>query len=215
MPVCPRCQMPQPDGRQTCQECGAPLSASGPGSEAPLAARAAVRSRVLPLVGGLAVLGMILWLAYSQGYLSPSSPPPSAPAPAAPDLSGRAPAPGSPAPPLQEQIQVLFNTLREAQLKKDLTLFLSCYSPSYPGLAEKRQQTQKAWEEYSFTNMFYFLDEVTPVAADQARVRITWELQAQPRAGGETLTATQVFRVELKREGGAWKIAGLTELPAP
>lgn len=213
MPLCPRCQMPNPEGHRVCQTCGASLSGAGPETEAPLAARAAVRSRLLPLAGVAAGLAVLVWLAYSQGYLSFFAPPPPPSAPAAPPAGPSAPA--APAPSLPEQVQALFNTLREAQLKKDLTLFLSCYSPSFLGLAEKRQQTQKAWEEYTFTNMFYFLDEVTPQGPDQARVRVTWELQAQPRTGSETLTATQIFQVELKREGGAWKIAGLKELPVP
>lgn len=211
MPMCPRCQMTNPPGRKVCQECGAPLTGDGPGPETPLATRAAARSRLLPLAGLLVVLGVIGWLAYSRGYLS-SSRPPSEATPAGPAV---APAPGGAAATLQEQVQALFNTLREAQLKKDLTLLMGCYSPSFPGLAEKRQQVQKAWEEYSFTNMFYFLDEVTPQGPDQAKVRVTWELQAQPRSGVETLTATQVFQVELRREGGAWKIAGLKEMPVP
>lgn len=215
MPLCPRCQLSNPAGQKVCQACGAPLTGSGPEAEAPLAARAAARSRFLPWVAVLAGLGVVAWLLYSLGYLSPSAPPPSATTPAAPaPQAGTAP-PAAPAASLPEQVQALFNTLREAQLKKDLTLLMSCYSPSFPGLADKRQQVQKAWEEYSFTNMFYFLDEVTPQGPDQAKVRVTWELQAQPRAGGETLTATQIFQVELKREGGAWKIAGLKELPAP
>ncbi len=212
MTLCPRCQMPNPEGHGVCQTCGASLSGAGPETEAPLAARAAVRSRLLPLAGVAAGLAVLVWLAYSQGYLSFFAPPPPPSAPPAPPAGPSAPA--APAPSLPEQVQALFNTLREAQLKKDLTLFLSCYSPSFPGLAEKRQQTQKAWEDYTFTNMFYFLDEVTPQGPDQAKVRVTWELQAQPRGEGETLTATQVFQVELRREGGAWKIAGLREMPA-
>lgn len=213
MPLCPRGQRSNPDSRSACQGCGAPLTAAGQDIQAPLAVRGTWAPRLLTLVGGLVAAGVIGFLASSLGYTS--SAPSSAPSPAQPAAPAGTPLPSAPTASLPEQVQVLFNTLREAQLKKDLTLLLSCYSPSFPGLAEKRQQTQKAWEEYTFTNMFYFLDEVTPQGPDQAKVRVTWELQAQPRTGGETLTATQVFQVELKREGSAWKIAGLQELPAP
>jgi hypothetical protein len=147
---------------------------------------------------------------------APEAPPAGKPAAQAPAPGGGQTAAPSLPPPgasLTEQVQALFNTLREAQLKKDLNLLMSCYSPSFPGLADKRQKTQQAWEDYTFTNMFYFLDEVTGRDSDQARVRVTWELQAQERRSQETVSATQTFWVNLQRQGGAWRIASLEEIP--
>lgn len=206
MPVCPQCQSAYTDGQKFCQECGASLAGAGaPPGPAPGRLR-----QVLPLVG-LAAAGLLLsaifWLL--GGNL------PWASKPAALVPQGETAARPPEGADLKEQVQTLLNTLREAQLKKDLNLFMGCYSPAFPGLAEKRQKTQKAWEDMPFTNMFYFLDEVTATGPDKAVVRVTWELQAQDRRTQETLSATQAFRVELQRQGGVWRIVGLEEIPAP
>ncbi len=167
---------------------------------------------------GLRLAGLLLGLAVTvalgcgPGADAPSKDKPAAQAPATSPPASSSQPPGA---SLNEEVQALFNTLREAQLKKDLNLFLSCYASTFPGLAEKRQKTQAAWEQFTFTNMFYFLDEVTAPEPDQARVRVTWELQAQDRRTQEILTASQGFLVELKREGGKWRIAAVQETPIP
>ena len=58
--------------------------------------------------------------------------------------------------------------MREAQLRKDIVLFMSVYSLTYPELDEKRASTLKAWERFDFTNLVFTVDKIQPIDSDNA-----------------------------------------------
>lgn len=200
MPACPKCQAPYDEGQHFCKDCGARL----PGAESPAPSakpRAPAWVWVLLVAVGVGLIVLLVLL-----FSRPASPPPAGPAPAA-----QAPAPGV---ALEEQLMDTLNTLREAQLKQDLALLVSCFSPAFPGLEQKKQGIQKEWQEFTFTNMFFFLEEVTPKGADQAVATVSWDVQAQEKSTQEYVAGGQTYRVGFEKAKGRWVIRFLEELAA-
>lgn len=118
----------------------------------------------------------------------------------------------APAATLEEQIKETLNNLREAQLRQDLILFMSCYSYIYPSLDKKRRDTQAYWYEFNFLGLDYTLDEVKPVGQDTALAKVTWTMQVQSRRSQLIETFMQTYQVGLAKELGKWRIRSIKEL---
>jgi hypothetical protein len=130
-----------------------------------------------------------------------------------PSQTGITPAPAVlPAATLEDQIKETLNNLREAQLKQDIILFMSCYSYIYPTLDKKRRDTQAYWHEFNFLGMDYTLDEVKPVGQDTALARVTWTMQVQSRRTQLIDTFMQSYEVGLAKELGKWRIRSIKEI---
>jgi type IV secretory pathway VirB10-like protein len=148
---------------------------------------------------------------------APPAPPAAAPAPAPPAPAPPAPAPPAPAPEaqapgLKEQLQAVLANLRAARLNKDIIQLMNCFSLTLPDLEEKRRETLKAWENYDYTNMVFTIDEVQPLDADNANVKVTWYVDFKNRRTGELISSTQAFQVRFAKELGQWRIRSLEEI---
>jgi hypothetical protein len=132
------------------------------------------------------------------------------PAPVPPPVPPEKPVP-PPEVSLQEQLSGVLNHLREAQLKKDIYLYMSCYSYVFPELDQKRRDALKYWENYNFTNLVYSLDGINPMGPDNAAAEITWEIQVQNRRTQALENLTQVYKVGFAKELGQWHIRSLEE----
>lgn len=207
MPVCPRCQNPYGSGARFCQQCGHPLAEPEPPAEETPASTAEVSrpaaSRRLPpwlwAVIGAGVFLLILAAVFLV-QKRPPAPPAEAPVPEA---------------GLQEQLATLLNNLRQAQVDKDINRLMSCYAMAFPGRDRKAEDTQKAWQDFDFTAMFFSIEDLQADGPEHARARVVWDLQLRDRRTDEFLTATQIFRVEFVKEQGAWRIRSLEEVGAP
>ncbi len=217
MPQCPQCQSPYGEGQRFCSQCGASLTGEPPGLTAPPPPRPA--PSMPPWVVGLLIASGVIIVILLIMLFSRSAPPP-APAPAP---KAEAPAPPAPAPApvvpaaapeadLKKQVQSVFNAMREAHLNKNLDQYLNCYSPSFPGLAQKRQDTLRDWENYDFVNVYFAIDDLKPLDADTVSSTVTWNLDTRNRRTQEYVSAKQTYRVRFAREQGAWRIQGLEEV---
>lgn len=147
-----------------------------------------------------------------EGKVTPEAAKPAEPSPQAPQTASPAAPAASPAASLEDQIKETFNNLREAQLRQDLILFMSCYSYIYPTLDKKRRDTQAYWYEFNFLGLDYTLDEVKPVGQDTALARVTWTMQVQSRRTHLIDTFMQTYEVGLAKELGKWRIRSLREI---
>lgn len=206
MPVCPRCQTPYGSGARFCQQCGHPLAEPAPPAEESPASTAEVSQPVSrrPPLWLWAVIGAGVFLLILAAVFLVQKRPPAPPAEAPVPEAG-----------LQEQLATLLNNLRQAQVDKDINRFMSCYATTFPGRDRKAEDTQKAWQDFDFTAMFFSLEDLQADGPDRARARVVWDLQLRDRRTDEFLTATQTFRVEFVKEQGAWRIRSLEELRAP
>ena len=117
--------------------------------------------------------------------------------------------PENPSPPLKDQgvekISSLFENIRQANLQKNIDLFMSCFSRDFNGTEGKRQDTLKMWENYSYLDLSYDLKNQT-VTGDSADVRLEWLAKTSQKSSGKTQDGKTVLDVTLKREDGHWKI---------
>ncbi len=126
------------------------------------------------------------------------------------------PSPGAETPPaevpLKEQLSKVLQNLRDAQLKQDILLYMSCYSYLYPKLDDRRQTTLESWKNYRFTKLVFFLDEVKSRGPDSSIAQVTWDIQVQDQSTQKVKNLTQTFRVGFAKELGSWRIRSLDEL---
>jgi len=113
---------------------------------------------------------------------------------------------------LQEQLEGMLKDLREAQLKKDIILYLSCYSYLFPNLDQKRKDALRYWERFTFHQLMFSLEDVKAMGEDKAYAKVTWEIQVQGMRSEESEEITQIYKVGFSRELGRWRIRSLREV---
>ncbi len=161
----------------------------------------------------LAAIAVIVLTAAAGFHLWSQQPQPSEPIPKkeiiAPPLPLPSPSPKSPpAVPIDQEVEkigTLFENIRQANLQKDIDLFVSCFSRDFNGMEGKRKETLKMWENYNYLNLSYHLKKQT-VSGDTANVTLEWLVKTSQRKGGQPQEGRTVLDVTLKREEGLWKI---------
>ena len=104
-----------------------------------------------------------------------------------------------------EKIKVLFETIKQANLKKNIDLFMSCYSLDFKDRKRKRLDTLENWKHFHYLDLNYSLKKQT-VSRDIATVRVEWSMKISPKGTGKPEESRTVLDVVLKREGDRWKI---------
>lgn len=238
---CPQCGVRVSPRQEFCHECDSPLKEGGfkavpaaPGETPPIepppkpAAPAGTPGLPAWVIGALAGAGIIIIILLIVVF-SRTSPPPAPPAaapqvqaPATPAPAPTPPAPAvTPAPPaapaepseeLKGQLQKVLSTLRDAQLKKNITEFMSVYSTTYPNYDQKRKEALDAWENYDYANLIFTVDKVQAIDADNALAWVTWYMDIRNRNTQELSSATQTYQVRFVKEMGNWRIRELKEV---
>ena len=238
---CPQCGVRVSPLQEFCHECDAPLkgaqaasealgAAPGAATSAPEAPLAKIPPSGMPswlmgvLVGAGILVIILLILLFTRGTSTPpapaTAPKAEAPAPAPPAATATPAAPATPAPApappaeasLKEQLQKELSILREAQLRKDIVLFMSIYSLTYPELDNKRASTLKAWERFDFTNLVFTIDKIQPIDSDNAIAVVTWYMDTKNRQTQDLSSNSQTFQVRFAKEQGKWRIRSLEEV---
>jgi hypothetical protein len=238
---CPQCDVRVSPLQEFCHECDAPLKGApaasgaldttlGTAAPAPETAPAKIPPSGMPswllgvLVGAGILVIILLILLFTRGTTTPPAPAPApkaeAPVPAPPAATATPTTPAIPAPEpappaeanLKEQLQKELSILREAQLRKDIVLFMSVYSLTYPELDNKRASTLKAWERYDFNNLVFTVDKIQPIDPDNAIAWVTWYMDTKNRRTQDLSSSSQSFQVRFAKEQGKWRIRTLEEL---
>ncbi len=103
------------------------------------------------------------------------------------------------------EIAALFENIRQANLREDINLFMSCFSREFSGSEGKRKDTLRIWETFYYQDLSYELKKQT-ISGDTADVRLQWLVMASERLSGKPYIGTTVLDVTLKREDGYWRI---------
>jgi ketosteroid isomerase-like protein len=104
-----------------------------------------------------------------------------------------------------ENIKSLFENIRQANLRKDIDLFISCYSAGFKDREGKKREILKNWENFTYINLSYTLKEHS-ISGDTAGVKIAWVILFSSKAGGPTQESKTLLDVTLNREPDGWKI---------
>jgi ribosomal protein L40E len=104
-----------------------------------------------------------------------------------------------------EKIKSLFENIRQANLQKDIDLFISCFSHDFKGMEGKRKDTLKMWENYDYLNLSFNLKDQA-ITDDTANIRLEWLVKTSKRVSGQRHDGKTLLDVILKREDDLWKI---------
>ena len=104
-----------------------------------------------------------------------------------------------------EKIRSLFESIKQANLQKNIDLFMSCFSHDFNGMEGKRRDTLKMWENFEYLNLSYDLKNQT-ISGDTASVRLEWLVRTSQKVSGQRQDGKTVLDVTLKKEEGGWKI---------
>jgi len=97
-------------------------------------------------------------------------------------------------------------------LRKDIVLFMSVYSLTYPELDNKRASTLKTWEGFDFTNLVFTIDKFQSIDPVNAIASVTWYMDTKNRRTQDLSSGSQTFQVRFAKEMGKWRIRSLEEV---
>jgi len=104
-----------------------------------------------------------------------------------------------------KRIEFLFENIRQANLQKDIDLFMSCFSSDFSDKEGKRQDRLKKWETFNYQDLSYELKELT-LLGDAAVVKSEWVVVTSEKLGGKPHNSTTLLDITLRREDGSWRI---------
>lgn len=126
---------------------------------------------------------------------------------------GKAPTPTKqsssiPAATSEGEIKKVFEAIKQANITKDINLFLSCYSTVFPNLEEKKEKTIRTWKDMDITSLNFMIRDLI-AHQNITEVTIDWQITARSTDSGQTETFNTTNNVVLQKEGDQWKIVNL------
>lgn len=104
-----------------------------------------------------------------------------------------------------KKMRSVFEDFRRANLQKNIDLFMSCFSGDFDGTEQKRKDTLKIWEMFTYYDLSYEMKK-QKIVENAADVRLEWVSKTSERASGKFRNDRTLLDVTLKREWDAWKI---------
>ena len=102
-------------------------------------------------------------------------------------------------------IETLLENIRQANLRKDIDLFISCYASNFKDREEKRRTTLVFWTKFDYLDLSYDLKNAS-ISGDTAKVKVQWVITISSKTGKPPQTTKANLDVKLKKEEGGWKI---------
>jgi len=104
-----------------------------------------------------------------------------------------------------EKIKSLFENIRQANIQKNIDLFMSCYSLDFKDREEKKKSTLENWQNFDYFDLLYDLKSQA-ISGDTANAKVEWVIKFSPKKGGQAQETKSFLDVTLKKEEGVWKI---------
>jgi uncharacterized protein YbaR (Trm112 family) len=102
-------------------------------------------------------------------------------------------------------IETLLENIRQANLKKDIDLFISCYASNFKDREGKKRATLVFWTKFDYVDLSYDLKN-SLISGDTAKVKVEWVIKISSITGNQTQKSRTNLDVKLKKEEGGWKI---------
>ena len=110
----------------------------------------------------------------------------------------------------RHKIEELLRQVREAQLKKDINLFIAAYSPAFPDLEDKKEKILKTWQRYKYLDLDFSLEHISRTNAHSIFARVRWNITLEDLQSKEKRTLVKGFTVHFSDTSGKWLIEGLS-----
>jgi hypothetical protein len=104
-----------------------------------------------------------------------------------------------------QKILDLLENVRLANLRKDINLFMSCYSSDFKDPEERRRTALESWSRYNYLDLVYIFKPES-VLIDSAKGRVEWRIRSIPVKGGQPEEGKSVLNVTFQKEKNEWKI---------
>jgi hypothetical protein len=105
----------------------------------------------------------------------------------------------------RESIRGLLEKIRQANLRKDIDLFMSCYSADFRDREGKKRLTLKSWRNFNYIDLSYNVKRQS-ISGNTANARVEWLMSISQKNSGQAHTIKTVLDVSLRWEDGIWKI---------
>ena len=114
--------------------------------------------------------------------------------------------------PEKENLLKLLNQIRDAHYKKDIQMFLQAYSPAFPDIEQKRDQTVKSWRRYDFLDVQYQVTGVRQENDNTLAGVVNWTYKTLDRRNHAIVTTSKGYDVKFTKESGQWAIQEIEPL---
>jgi uncharacterized protein YbaR (Trm112 family) len=104
-----------------------------------------------------------------------------------------------------EGIRDLLEKIRQANLQKNINLFMSCYSTDFKNREEKKSTTLEAWNNFNYLDLSYVLKDYS-ISKDTAQAKVEWLIKFYLKEGSGTKENRSILDVTFNKEDGGWKI---------
>jgi ketosteroid isomerase-like protein len=105
-----------------------------------------------------------------------------------------------------ENIKRIFENIRQANLQKDVNLFMSCYSKAFKDREGKKRGVLQNWESFTYNDLSYDMRNLT-ISGDTAVVRIEWVTLFSSKGSSRNQKSKSLSDVTLNKEPDGWKIS--------
>jgi hypothetical protein len=109
----------------------------------------------------------------------------------------------------QEELVNLLTKIREAQLKKDIHLFMEAYSPDFPEAGQKRDTTLTIWKKYNYLDSQFKLTDLQGETPTTILGKVIWNIKTQDQKNGSIRIVTKTYQVTFSKGSGKWLIYNL------
>jgi hypothetical protein len=126
-----------------------------------------------------------------------------------PAVASSDPLPSVQSPPAEsqeiEEIKSLLETIRKANLEKDIDLFMSCYGPEFKGREGKRKDVLETWKNFNYLDLSFNLTKES-VAGATAQARVEWVSKTSSTKRGTPQESRSLLDVSFQKEENKWRI---------
>lgn len=113
--------------------------------------------------------------------------------------------------PEGETLRKLLEQIRQAQLTKDINLFLSAYAPTFPNLSQKKGSVLKTWQQYDYLDLRFHIKNIQQQDAQTIIARVIWDITLQDLPSRKKRNVVKNFTVHLSNSSGKWLLEDLIE----
>ena len=113
---------------------------------------------------------------------------------------------------LKAEVEAVFDNIRQANLKKNLDLFMGTLSEFYPEMDKKQQEIIKTWKKFNFRDMAFTINKLEEIDPNKTMAEVKWFTTSQNVATKGWRTQEFQYRVWLTNEQDQWKISKIEQI---
>lgn len=115
----------------------------------------------------------------------------------------------SPSISQEEEVRGILEQIREAQLKKDIQLFLKAYSPGFANLEKKKANLLRSWKNYDYLDLHFTVADIQKPNPRTIIAKVFWNITLEDLHSKQKSNLSQDYTVHFSQVSGKWLIQAL------